>query len=83
MLDWIGFPSYVAGLKFQFFKALVAEAVSGGTSRRVAALAALPFVSSVTFRITAPWVFALAGYGANVAVFSCGGKYAGSFVERG
>jgi hypothetical protein len=58
---WIGFPSYVAALKFQFFKAPVADAVSGGMSRRGATLAAFPFVSSVTFRTTAPWAFALAG----------------------
>ena len=83
MWDWIGFPSYVAALKFQFFKAPVADAVSGGTSRRVATFAALPFVSSVTSRITAPWAFALAGYGAKVAVFSCAGENAGSFVEMG
>jgi hypothetical protein len=83
MWDWIGLPSYVAALKFQFFSVLLAEAVSGGISRRVATLTALPSVPSVTFKTTAPCAFVLAGYGANVAVFNCIGKNAGSFVVMG
>jgi hypothetical protein len=44
---------------------------------------ALPFVSRVTLKITAPCVFAFGGYGAKFAVFSCGAVYAGPFLVIG